>query len=518
MTLKLILSFVFFILNFVTTFAQKPAEKLLTFKNKAIINQFNVNHSHYFQLSASGPRRFEIWHWNDSSEKLSFLADIKIPTKGNRGIFVNGNNALYFVSNNVDSQTVLLRLEDDSITKSFKYPYYSYSDQRNGLAFRFHLKKDLKGRAFLAGGYFDEKLDTMIMLDTPNTIAHQIRICDGFVLYSKFDNSGSGSTKTYIRSFGSQKDSFLFKGVISAHTCFKQDGIWYWNITRDGRENIWRIGKDWKPDENITKLAPCSQSLVTDYTKYGTFIARNHAAGGPYCSDSALAMYIVRQEKVETLNYNYSPYAFTLRTHVIAIDSNHIFFNAGGTGTTLAHVQKRQKFIRLNGKIKGWDGLASNNNGKFFYIEYHYNGGNPWETITGYNISNDSNGRLVPKHERINELYIKEKYLYYVADTFIKTDSVKSSLYRVLLNRPLVVFSKSPTNVLKTSLNVFPNPASDKVHFSYPISGGSVYNLQGKRVLQFAEGKTELDVSHLKAGMYLVRTRDGHSARMVIQR
>jgi len=62
----------------------------------------------------------------------------------------------------------------------------------------------------------------------------------------------------------------------------------------------------------------------------------------------------------------------------------------------------------------------------------------------------------------------------------------------------------------KHFLNLYPNPVSEKVTISTDMTGHSVisiYNLQGQILLQqqVQQGKTDIDISELAKGVYIVR-------------
>jgi hypothetical protein len=69
------------------------------------------------------------------------------------------------------------------------------------------------------------------------------------------------------------------------------------------------------------------------------------------------------------------------------------------------------------------------------------------------------------------------------------------------------------------TINLFPNPAGDRLNVSVEgvqkKTAIKVYNLMGKLVMQQESGNTitQLNVSKLSAGFYLVHVNDGNETR-----
>lgn len=91
---------------------------------------------------------------------------------------------------------------------------------------------------------------------------------------------------------------------------------------------------------------------------------------------------------------------------------------------------------------------------------------------------------------------------------------VDSSLILTKMNEPFV-----------QDFKFFPNPANDRISFQledpYHPAILSVYGLRGKRISSHIldPGSTQLDVSHLPEGIYLIRSEDGRvNEKVVIKR
>jgi hypothetical protein len=83
-----------------------------------------------------------------------------------------------------------------------------------------------------------------------------------------------------------------------------------------------------------------------------------------------------------------------------------------------------------------------------------------------------------------------------------------------------------PTNVnnlnIKASVNVYPNPATDKVYVDYnkPIQVG-IYNIAGSllKSKMVRSGSDYISVGDLRPGVYLIRSVDDNSfAKKLIKR
>ena len=71
-------------------------------------------------------------------------------------------------------------------------------------------------------------------------------------------------------------------------------------------------------------------------------------------------------------------------------------------------------------------------------------------------------------------------------------------------------------NVVRPSLRVYPNPVQGgTVHFSRNISF-SLYDAQGKWVARELN-RTQFEIGHLNAGIYLLRTDDGYSVTLMVE-
>ncbi|MEM6270969.1 MAG: choice-of-anchor I family protein [Bacteroidota bacterium] len=83
------------------------------------------------------------------------------------------------------------------------------------------------------------------------------------------------------------------------------------------------------------------------------------------------------------------------------------------------------------------------------------------------------------------------------------------SLYSI--DVPVSVTSATETRYL----NIYPNPAGDKLHLSQPVPG-KVIDLQGRMLLR-SEGARTLDLRGLTPGMYLFRAYDGTNKKFIHQ-
>jgi hypothetical protein len=64
------------------------------------------------------------------------------------------------------------------------------------------------------------------------------------------------------------------------------------------------------------------------------------------------------------------------------------------------------------------------------------------------------------------------------------------------------------------SINLYPNPAKDKITISLPLLNGNtlltIFNVSGEKVMerQLTDTETQLDISALPQGVYFVREQD----------
>jgi hypothetical protein len=93
--------------------------------------------------------------------------------------------------------------------------------------------------------------------------------------------------------------------------------------------------------------------------------------------------------------------------------------------------------------------------------------------------------------------------------TFSKTNAAA----KPALN-PCEASGSSKLDVAKGSLNFYPNPATDKINFNEP-STGYIANMLGAVVATF-NGATEVSVSHLPKGVYVVNSNNA-SKKLMIQ-
>jgi len=67
----------------------------------------------------------------------------------------------------------------------------------------------------------------------------------------------------------------------------------------------------------------------------------------------------------------------------------------------------------------------------------------------------------------------------------------------------------------KLSFKLYPNPASDMVHFEENLNG-SVYDTNGKKVLSF-ENTNSLNIASLKKGVYFIKTDKGATSKLIVK-
>ncbi len=76
--------------------------------------------------------------------------------------------------------------------------------------------------------------------------------------------------------------------------------------------------------------------------------------------------------------------------------------------------------------------------------------------------------------------------------------------------------SLSANSFAKNTLAVYPNPSTNGfVNFTEAVSG-SLFNMQGSKILDFSE-TTQLSLPRLQSGIYFVKTTNGASAKLIIK-
>lgn len=65
----------------------------------------------------------------------------------------------------------------------------------------------------------------------------------------------------------------------------------------------------------------------------------------------------------------------------------------------------------------------------------------------------------------------------------------------------------------KNIIQVFPNPAADKIYlrkeFAEPVVSAMIYSIKGQVILKDKKGSAEIDISALPEGMYIINVIEG---------
>ncbi len=91
-------------------------------------------------------------------------------------------------------------------------------------------------------------------------------------------------------------------------------------------------------------------------------------------------------------------------------------------------------------------------------------------------------------------------------------------------NRPLVIqldYTSAVMDLKDTGITISPNPATDHIQISsdkYPVSKVELYNVQGQKVVQQVSDINTIDVSMLRAGLYIIKiySRQGVAVSKVV--
>jgi hypothetical protein len=77
-------------------------------------------------------------------------------------------------------------------------------------------------------------------------------------------------------------------------------------------------------------------------------------------------------------------------------------------------------------------------------------------------------------------------------------------------------------NVLTSNISIYPNPVKDILYFqsSSTIEQVSIYDISGRMFKQFANSSSEINISNLASGIYLlkIRTEEGETVQKIIKR
>jgi uncharacterized repeat protein (TIGR02543 family) len=163
-------------------------------------------------------------------------------------------------------------------------------------------------------------------------------------------------------------------------------------------------------------------------------------------------------------------------------------------------------------KINEWNFLKD-------VVTHHTNLYGKDSILTHYTVNFNSNGGLSVTSQTVNYFalvtkpYAPTKAGYTFAGWYENsafTQLWDFSSRRIFFN--ITLYAKWTTttfveNKQDAGFKLYPNPAKDKlyINFNSPITSGVIYDLQGKLVVEIVAGTTQIDVSNLLNGAYIIK-------------
>ena len=208
---------------------------------------------------------------------------------------------------------------------------------------------------------------------------------------------------------------------------------------------------------------------------------------------------------VEKKEYSYTSFGALQKVESFGFNGSQNDFNVNGTEQTLYNynaleqLTEQTRQLRISGAYRNFERFV-----------YTYTLGNQTELIIQEWITADDTWKNKFRQLRTFDADNNETELIYQAwnsdidDWRNLTRSV--SFWSAAAPFDATTLSISSINDDSYSVVVYPNPTANYINIntSIPVHSVTLFNLQGKQILK-AKGETKIGVSHLAAGMYLVK-------------
>lgn len=150
--------------------------------------------------------------------------------------------------------------------------------------------------------------------------------------------------------------------------------------------------------------------------------------------------------------------------------------------------------------------------GLSFDVEVLGDKNEPWSNYIGFRfesrVVNDDNTVLLWTTDSVFTFTAPGKGVYRLLTSYVTNTSIYTSLDILDAATPL-----STTDANTGTLQVFPNPAQNMLHFTAPLDG-IITDITGKALITFSAAES-LDITMLPVGTYFIKTNEGSVARVV---
>lgn len=223
------------------------------------------------------------------------------------------------------------------------------------------------------------------------------------------------------------------------------------------------------------------------------------------------------------------PYRNQSRTRINGLNANGVSFINTGRGRDLGAAVLALDTREVSGFLMSWKASTVRINSRMYALRLQYRTGlnkswKDWANANG-GVYEYSRGEFAG-HSRdfqivhllpsmIDQPYLQLRWLYY--DTGVQTNPDSGARDMLALNRIAINDGVFVDNLLVNiePLKAYPNPNSSGVFHTNKMVWGDVFDLQGRKVHSVA-GKTILNLSPLRDGIYILRTAEGETIRLSI--